>query len=510
MESDKDHHSKKQGKWPPLAGDYSLGNPDARIAVMTCGSYDLPKKIVGARGEKVAISGFCETENEGIAKIVQNIISNPHIMYLLVCGERVRGHEPGQTLIALHSNGLSEKHVVIGSNGTIPTLLPTYFRGDEPSKYVTRFRQQVVLVVDMINETSLEKICMKVDELSARTDPISLKMEPIFPPEPKGLNDWEKAVSRYVKKIKGSKQKTRSSLGSMFTFSEVSPQVYDLCGLKIGGQRGEYPTAMAGTIFYTKDKIVTEPRKGGFDQKAAADFIYRQDELSIHYSIPVIVHIVGQTVEAIERYILFTVDHTDSPIIIDSSSMDTRVHGLKIAKDIGVEKRVIYNSLMAPSREEYNALKNIGGAEYAICLSYTESAEDSIKKAAQILKYFGEIVHRPIIDPGVPRLGGGALSALEKAWIIKSRLGFPTAIGIHNLHSIQLERKDIEFSFDYTLPTIFGVDMNMYGPIKNATRIFPSVAACQVAVADEVYKTLGVLPHRPHPYYDVLGGGKQS
>ena len=506
MKDDKHYGSKEAFKWPPLAGDYVIGNSSAKIAVMTCGSYDLPEKIVEVRRNSISLAGFCETENEGLAKIIQNVISNLHIRRIIICGERVRGHEPGQTLIALHSNGLDKKYAVIGSNGTIPTLLPTYFRGDDPLKYVSRFRQQIISITDMIDETSLEKIEAVIDEISAEKESASVEMEPIFPPQPSMQNNWRKATSSFVKKAKHAKTNTRNSLGSMFTFTNADLLVYDLCGLKIGGQRGEYPTVMAGTIFYTKDKIVSDPKAGVFDQKVAADAIHRQDELSNHYNIPVIVHVVGQTAEAIERYILFTVDHTDSPIIIDSSSMDVRIHGITIARDIGVGNRAIYNSLITVSERERDALKDIDGVEYAICLSYEDSAESSVKKANQVLKYFKGVVHRSIMDPGVPRLGMGALSALERAWILKNQLGLPTAIGIHNLHSNLVGKEDFQFDFDYTLPTIFGVDMNLYGPIKNAAKVFPKVAAAQVAVADEQYKILGVLPRKTHPYYSALRG----
>jgi tetrahydromethanopterin S-methyltransferase subunit H len=506
MKDDQRHGSKETFKWPPLAGDYVIGNSSAKIAVMTCGSYDMPEKIVEARRSSISIAGFCETENEGLAKIVQNVVSNSHIRRIIICGERVRGHEPGQTLVALHLNGLNQKYAVIGSNGTIPTLLPTYFRGDDPLKYVSRFQQQIISVTDMIDETSLEKIKVMIDKITAEKEPASVEMEPIFPPQPSMQNNWRKATTSFVKKAKGVKMNTRGSLGSMFTFTDADLLVYDLCGLKVGGQRGEYPTVMAGTIFYTKDKTVSDPKAGVFDKKAAADSIHRQDELSIHYNIPAIVHVVGQTAEAIERYILFVVDHSDSPIIIDSSSMDVRLRGIRLAKDIGVGSKAIYNSIIAVSDKERDVLKDMDGAEYAICLSYEDSAESSVKKTTQVQRYFKGAVQKWIIDPGVPRLGMGALSALERAWILKNRLGFPTAIGIHNLHSSQAAKEDFQFDFDYTLPTIFGVDMNLYGPIKNAVKVFPKVAAAQVAVADEQYKILGVLPRRPHPYYDALRG----
>jgi tetrahydromethanopterin S-methyltransferase subunit H len=262
---------------------------------------------------------------------------------------------------------------------------------------------------------------------------------------------------------------------------------------------------MAGTIFYTNDKIVTDPRMGVFDKKAAEKLIYRQDELSLKYKMPVMVHIVGQTNEAIEHYLLFVVDHTDSPVIIDSSSIDARAHGLKLAKDIGVDQRVIYNSIIVASDQERNLLAEIGGAKYAICLPYEESAEQSIKKVRELLGFYKTVVEKPIIDPGVPRLGGGALTALERAWIMKDQLGLPTAIGIHNVQSSVKGNYDIKFDFDYVLPTIFGIDINLYGPIKNVEKILPNVVAAQVAVADEAQKILGVLPHQPHPYYIVFG-----
>jgi tetrahydromethanopterin S-methyltransferase subunit H len=509
MGDKKDRPKEKELKWPPLAGDYVIGNSDAIVAVMTCGSYDLPRKLIELKAQKIAIAGFCETENEGLAKIIQNTVSNPHIRYMIVCGERVRGHEPGQTIIALHSRGLDAKLGVIGSEGTIPMLLPTYFRGDDPSKYVKRFQQQLVSIADMTDETSPEKIGLKVDEFSSDNASNAFEMEPIYPPQPRALHDWEKAVSSYLRKTK-DKIGQRSSLGSMFMYGEISLQVYDLRGVKVGGHRAEYPTVLAGTIFYTKDKIVSDPKKGVFDKKVAAELIEKQDELSVKYKMPVIVHIVGQTIEAIERYLLFTVDHTDSPVIIDSSSIEVRVHGMSLAKDIGVHDRAIYNSVIAANNEERNRLKEIGGVEYAICLSYEESAEKSIKKAKELLNFFKSVIEKPIIDPGVPRLGGGALTALERAWILKNRLGLPTAIGIHNLHSSIKGHEDVKFDFDYSLPTIFGVNINLYGPIKSAERIIPGVAAAEIAIADEAHKILGVLPRKPHPYYDVFGEEEEN
>lgn len=72
--------------------------------------------------EKVAIVGKCVTENVGIEKLVKNIISNPYIRFLIVCGKVSGGHDVGQTILALSKNGIDKTGRVIGSTGAIPIL----------------------------------------------------------------------------------------------------------------------------------------------------------------------------------------------------------------------------------------------------------------------------------------------------------------------------------------------------------------------------------------------------
>jgi len=66
--------------WPPVEGRYVLGNKKSSIAVCTNATVEGIK----ADMEKVAIIGKCVTENIGIEKIIQNIVSNPDIRYLVL------------------------------------------------------------------------------------------------------------------------------------------------------------------------------------------------------------------------------------------------------------------------------------------------------------------------------------------------------------------------------------------------------------------------------------------
>ncbi len=140
--------------WPVEKGRYRLGNRRSPIAV--CTEASIAGIVVDL--EKVAVVGKCVTENVGVERIVKNIIANPFIRFLLVCGKVSKGHAVGQTFLALQKNGVNKKMRVIGSKGAIPLL--KHLTLEE----VERFRKQV-LVVDMRGEASSQKIQFKVEEL---------------------------------------------------------------------------------------------------------------------------------------------------------------------------------------------------------------------------------------------------------------------------------------------------------------------------------------------------------
>jgi tetrahydromethanopterin S-methyltransferase subunit A len=142
--------------WPPVRGDYTVGNPESGVAVVTLASQ--------IRAKGAAISGPCKTENLGIEKIVANVISNCNIRFLLLCGAESKGHLPGNTLLALHRNGLDEQGRIVGSKGAIP------FIQNLPPEAVRRFQEQVELI-DRIGLEDIEKIEELIAEYSRLAQP---------------------------------------------------------------------------------------------------------------------------------------------------------------------------------------------------------------------------------------------------------------------------------------------------------------------------------------------------
>jgi tetrahydromethanopterin S-methyltransferase subunit A len=128
--------------WPVAVGRYYVGRRDRPVAISTLGSVELMEQI--GRREEFAIIGKTFTENIGIEKVVQNIVSNPAIRFLLVCGPESQ-HKVGQSLIALKQAGVDSDGRIVGSLGKIPIL--KNLRREQ----IRRFQEQVE-ILDLIEE----------------------------------------------------------------------------------------------------------------------------------------------------------------------------------------------------------------------------------------------------------------------------------------------------------------------------------------------------------------------
>jgi tetrahydromethanopterin S-methyltransferase subunit A len=140
--------------WPLETGDYSVGDSQSPVAVVTLGSK-MNDEVVN---EGAAIAGPLHTENLGIEKLVTNLVSNPNLRFLIVCGSEVQGHITGKTVEALYENGIDpDTKSIIGSPGAIP------FVENLPIEAVERFQEQMT-IISMINNENLEDISEKIKE----------------------------------------------------------------------------------------------------------------------------------------------------------------------------------------------------------------------------------------------------------------------------------------------------------------------------------------------------------
>ncbi|MBU2572860.1 MAG: tetrahydromethanopterin S-methyltransferase subunit A [Elusimicrobia bacterium] len=149
---------KPPADYPPEEGCYLRGNDFSPVAVVVLLNYareQIPQEIeqlIRVAIEKgAALAGTLQTENIGIEKIVTNIVANPNIRYLILCGTEVAGHYTGEALKSLLENGVDKRRTIVGSKAITPYLF------NIPLESIERFRKQLRLI-NLLNEMNPEVV----------------------------------------------------------------------------------------------------------------------------------------------------------------------------------------------------------------------------------------------------------------------------------------------------------------------------------------------------------------
>jgi tetrahydromethanopterin S-methyltransferase subunit A len=111
----------------------------------------------------LSIVGTLSTENLGLERLIQNVLANPNIRFLVLCGpdsEQKIGHLPGASLMALFRNGVDGSGKIKEAPGKRPMIKNLGF------ERIERFRRQVT-PVDSIGEQDLGELMGTIERLAA-------------------------------------------------------------------------------------------------------------------------------------------------------------------------------------------------------------------------------------------------------------------------------------------------------------------------------------------------------
>jgi tetrahydromethanopterin S-methyltransferase subunit A len=109
--------------------------------------------------------------------MMANLISNPNIRFLVLCGSEVQGHITGQSIEALHANGVDpEKRKIVDATGAIP------FIENIPDEGIERFQQQleIVSIIDTEDAAAIQskiKECISKDPGAFEEEAMVVKVE---------------------------------------------------------------------------------------------------------------------------------------------------------------------------------------------------------------------------------------------------------------------------------------------------------------------------------------------
>jgi len=278
----------------------------------------------------------------------------------------------------------------------------------------------------------------------------------------------------------------------MFRFKKEQ-FVYEIGDVKVGGNAGERPTVMIGSIFYKGDKNIIDEKTGKFDRKGAEALIAKVEELSNRTGLATMLDVVCTNAVAAEKHLEFAADATQMPLLIDAVSEEAALRGMEYAEELGIIRRTIFNSITPETRESvYEKIGEVG-LEGAVLLTFSTKAIISSTERIRLLeamlpKVEGAGIRKILVDTVVMDIATLGL-ACKAIYEVKDRFGYPAGCGAHNAVAswkALKEKKDkmltlVCSSIVNGMPVAVGADFVLYGPVNDAEYMFPAVALVNAA-----------------------------
>lgn len=299
----------------------------------------------------------------------------------------------------------------------------------------------------------------------------------------------------------------------LFRF-EREQKVYDIYGMKVGGQPGERPPLLVANMFQTKDKLVESRKPVKFDKVKAADRIKELEEISQQTGIPTLVGLVAPTADEMKAYTEFFLSVPNKlPFGIDSWTEKSRRAAAQYVAEIGMQERFNYNSITAWDQDipaQVAMLK-----EYGIRHIILQPFDMEDKHATGRMKSLQEMLavvepagfHSILIDTATMNLPTQGISLIANR-MVKEELGYPTGNAPANgsyMWKAALDKWGAEAfkGMDagmHALSTVLWQDWMVFGPMSGTRRIFTAVAAATAVLATLAWEEGAALPDDPqHP-----------
>lgn len=293
---------------------------------------------------------------------------------------------------------------------------------------------------------------------------------------------------------------------------EKDQVVAKIDGIKIGGQPGENPTVLLGTIFYTGHKIVGKRKRHEFDRGRAEELINRQETLSDETGVPGMLDIVALYPEEIKSYIDFVTGVTDMPFSIDIWKLEPKLAAANYIAEQGLIDKAVYSSIAPWSEDierEVRELRELGiKSAIIVCFSADDKTTAGKVKALESLLPWAEKagVVNALVDTSVLSVPAAGFS-FQANRLIKEKFGLPVGCAPANgtdMWKMPRERwGKLGFAGVDSAAHAIGVplwnDFLLYGPIESAPWVFPAVATADVIMSSIIYDERKELPVGRHP-----------
>ena len=294
---------------------------------------------------------------------------------------------------------------------------------------------------------------------------------------------------------------------------ETEQKVFDIGGVKIGGQPGAHPTVMVGSMFHKGDRLITSRKEAAFDKAGAIAYLRRLEKVSAETGLPAILDVVGNTVTELDAYLDFLAQKTTIPLCIDAWQADVRVETAKVARKMGILDRLVYNSLNpwnADLQKEVQEIAGIG-VKHVIVAVFDEAdklASGRVKSLDSLLPTIEQGNFSSIlVDTTVMNVAAMAFS-LQAGYEIKRKYGLPVGCAPANGTYMWKEIRELKSpgmfagadASAHGIASLLWNDFLFYGPLSGTERTFAATAVADSIKSLCAFSETGSLPAVPaHP-----------
>lgn len=268
---------------------------------------------------------------------------------------------------------------------------------------------------------------------------------------------------------------------------ESEQKVAQIGNVKIGGQPGENPPVMVGTVFYKKHAALLDEKTGEFDKELVEHEVNEFMSLIDDTDMQAIIDVVGGYPDALAKECQFIADLVDVPFLVDGLNDESRIPAMEKLGEIGLLNRAILNSIDENTKEESIEKLSQIGVKSAVLLTFGSRAifpkhkvkllEGTLLPAAQRAGIENTIIDTAVLD--LPSIGINA----ETVRLIKNRLGLPSGFAPANaIYGWNFIKKYGESPRCGAIASLMancldaGSDFILFGPIKFAKCVVPSMA----------------------------------
>ncbi len=299
----------------------------------------------------------------------------------------------------------------------------------------------------------------------------------------------------------------------MYSFTK-DQKIFEISGIKIGGQPGMYPTVLFGGAFF----------KGEPDFENTKNLLQKMFEISNKTGNPVIPDFFIRREDYIEDIITF-IDKSipkNHPFSVDIIEPSIKIQTLEYLYKKNLLSRTIYNSIHIGIKDEEQECLKKYTPKMVIIVAFNpkdkspDGKVEVLENGANLidtglLELSKELrINKILVDTAALAPGENSGASIAAIPVIKEEYGLPTGCAIHNvvekskwLINFESAKKSVDSASNINIP-LFGGDFAIFGPIENADMVIPIIAWQDILISEYTENYFGISPVDFHPRRKLL------